>query len=129
MNPNFDLTGVAILDGLEPETCYDYQFGYFFSDAELADADFAESEWSDAANSSFLTASKNDRKPRTLVIGSCRYLLKTFLGSFFDNRGDKTFRSILEQISGGMEIHQLIMMGDQIYADDLNAVNPDKTID
>jgi len=129
MNPNFDLTGVAILDGLEPETRYDYQFGYFFSDAELADADFAESEWSDASNNSFLTASRNDRKPRTLVIGSCRYLLKTFLGSFFDNRGDKTFRSILRQISGGTEIHQLIMMGDQIYADDLNAVNPDKTID
>jgi len=30
MNPNFDLTGVAILDGLESETRYDYQFGYFF---------------------------------------------------------------------------------------------------
>ncbi len=129
MNPNFDMTGVAVLGGLDPETRYDYQFGYFFSDGEIKDADFSDSDWSNACISNFLTASDNDRKSRTLVIGSCRYLLKTFLGSFFDNRGDKTFRSILSQIKAGKEIHQLIMMGDQIYADDLNAFNPDKTID
>jgi len=76
-----------------------------------------------------MTASNNDQKPRTIIIGSCRYLLKTFLGDFFDDRGDKTFRSILQQIEKGTEIHQLIMMGDQIYADDLNFFNPDKTVD
>ena len=53
MNPTFDLTGVAILDGLESETRYDYQFGYFFSDAEMGDADFSESDWSDAGISNF----------------------------------------------------------------------------
>ena len=129
MNPNFDLTGIAILTGLRSETRYEYQIGYFFSDAELVDADFIESDWSDAYQSNFLTASKNDQKPRTIIIGSCRYLLKTFLGSFFDDRGDKTFRSILKQIKNGTEIHQIIMMGDQIYADDLNLFNPDKTVE
>lgn len=128
MNPNFDQTGIAILDGLKPETRYEYQMGYFFSDAELEDADFVESDWSSVSTGTFLTASNDRKKSRTLVIGSCRYLLKTFLGSFFDNRGDKTFRSILRQIKAGTEIHQLIMMGDQIYADDLNVFNPDKTI-
>ena len=129
MNPNFDLTGIAILDRLQPETRYDYQIGFFFSEGELTDVEFRDSDWTNSSEGHFLTASGNDRKPRTLVIGSCRYLLRTFLGDFFDNRGDKTFRSILKQTENGTEIHQLIMMGDQIYADDLNVFNPDKTID
>ena len=52
-----------------------------------------------------------------------------FLGSFFDDRGDKTFRSILRKIENGTNIDQIIMMGDQIYADDLNVFNPDKTVE
>jgi alkaline phosphatase D len=128
MNPNFDLTGLAILDRLAPETYYEYQMGFFFSEGEMGEVEFRNSDWKDVSEGHFLTASGNDKKPRTLVIGSCRYLLKTFLGTFFDNRGDKTFRSILKQINNGTEIHQLIMMGDQIYADDLNVFNQDKTI-
>ncbi len=129
MNPNFDMTGIGVLDRLKAETRYEYEVGYFFSDAELPEARLSESDWTHVSRGNFLTASKNKRKPRTLVIGSCRYLLKTFLGNFFDDRGDKTFRSVLRQIEDGTEVHQLIMMGDQIYADDLNAVNPDKTVD
>jgi len=129
MNPNFDLTGLAILDRLQPETRYEYEMGFFFSDGELGDVEFRNSDWKDVSDGHFLTASGNPRKSRTLVIGSCRYLLKTFLGDFFDNRGDKTFRSILKQTQNGTDIHQLIMMGDQIYADDLNVFNQDKTID
>jgi len=119
---------LAILDRLVPETHYEYQMGFFFSEGEMGDIEFRNSDWTNISGGHFLTASGNNRKSRTLVIGSCRYLLKTFLGDFFDNRGDKTFRSILKQIKNGTEIHQLIMMGDQIYADDLNVFNPDKTI-
>ncbi len=130
MNPNFDMTGIAIVDRLKSETSYEYEVGYFFSEAELDDARFREShsDWADASRGRFLTASANDKRARTLVIGSCRYLLRTFLGSIFDSRGDKTFRSINRQIADGRQIHQLIMMGDQIYADDLNVFNPDKTV-
>jgi alkaline phosphatase D len=129
MNPNFDLTGIAVIDRLNPDTTYEYETGYFFSDVELLDAPSRYLDWDKASSGSFCTASANDQEPRDLVIGSCRYLLKTFLGSFFDSRGDKTFRSIYQQIDEGQPVHQLIMMGDQIYADDLNAFNPDKTID
>lgn len=129
MNPNFDMTGVAVVAGLSPEKSYQYEAGYFFSDVELDDAPLRKIDWGDSSSGSFMTASDDDSKPRNLVIGSCRYLLKTFFGSFFDDRGDKTFRSILKQIENGDPVHQLIMMGDQIYADDLNALNPDKTID
>lgn len=129
MNPNFDMTGLAVITGLQPDTPYEYEVGYYFSDVELSDAPLRDVDWTEASRGAFTTASNDDSEPRNLVIGSCRYLLKTFLGDFFDDRGDKTFRSMLRQIESGDSVHQLIMMGDQIYADDLNAFNPDKTID
>ncbi len=130
MNPNFDMTGIAILERLQPEHHYEYQIGYYFSDSELMHEIFDEKDWDGVSVGWFLTASANKKRARTLVIGSCRYLLKTFLGSFFDDRGDKIFKSILKDIiqEEGVEVHQLIMMGDQIYADDLNALNPDKSV-
>ncbi len=130
MNPNFDMTGVAIVDGLDAETRYEYEFGYFFSDVEMSDARFRASDWTSSSRGKFLTASDDSSKARTIVLGSCRYLLRTFFGSVFDDRGDKTFRSIVRQIEDdGIDVHQLIMMGDQIYADDLNFISPDKSID
>ncbi|MEM7396638.1 MAG: alkaline phosphatase D family protein, partial [Verrucomicrobiota bacterium] len=130
----FDLTGVCIITGLQRNTKYKYRMGYFFSDAEVNDAGFQSdsADWGEAQEGEFTTASDSDNASRSLIIGSCRYLLKTFLGSFWDNRGDKTFRSVNEQIDHDKKprpVHQLIMMGDQIYADDLNAFNPDKSVD
>lgn len=129
MNPNFDMTGVGIVTELAPSTSYDYEIGHFFSDGEMEDARFADSDWTDASRGGFTTASDDAKAARSIVVGSCRYLLKTFIGSFFDDRGDKTFRSICTQIDGGRATHQLLMIGDQIYADDLNVLNPDKTVD
>jgi alkaline phosphatase D len=37
MNPNFDMSGVAIFSDLAPDTEYSYQMGWFFSDKELDD--------------------------------------------------------------------------------------------
>jgi alkaline phosphatase D len=131
MNPNFDMTGLFVITRLQPDTEYEFQSAYFFSDAEMDDAGFGQADWEPTSSGYFRTASADDNEPRSLIIGSCRYLLKTFLGSFFDNRGDKTFASILKQIRrsrNSRPVHQLIMMGDQIYADDLNAVNPDKNV-
>jgi len=65
-------------------------------------------------------------------VGSCRYLLRLFGGSFFDSRGDKTFYSVLDQIdnkTNPQQVDALIMVGDQIYADDLNFLAPDTSID
>ncbi len=129
MNPNFDMTGVAILTHLEPDTCYDYQVGYYFSDGEFRDATFKTGDWREAWSGSFRTASDDKDKPRTIVVGSCRYLLKTLLGNFYDDRGDKTFRSIVRQLKAGHPINQLLMLGDQIYADDLKWFSPDRTVE
>jgi alkaline phosphatase D len=130
MNPNFDMTGIAILNDLPPRTRWEYQMGYFWSSLEFEDIDpkLKGADWNSAASGIFRTASNRDNESRTLAIGSCRYFLKLFGGNFFDQRGDKTFRSIIRQIESGDEINQLIMMGDQIYADDLNIIAPDRTV-
>jgi len=131
MNPNFDLTGVVHFDGLSPEKSYDYQIGCFFSDLELdaLPSDFPL-DWEDVDIMSFKTASNNTSRERSFVFGSCRYLLRLLGGSWFDNRGDKTFRSILEQINDKkMRTDQFIMLGDQIYADDLRIVFQDEQLE
>ncbi len=130
MNPNFDMTGVAMFDDLVPEKVYEYQMGAIFSELELDDLgpDYPL-DWSDIETVAFQTGASDTAQPRSFVFGSCRYLLRLFGSLWFDNRGDKTFRSILGQIEGGMQTDQIVMLGDQIYADDLNIIAPDETLD
>jgi alkaline phosphatase D len=78
---------------------------------------------------SFRTAAEDKGQSRSFVFGSCRYLLRLFGGSWFDNRGDKTFRSILRQMDQGAQTDILLMLGDQIYADDMNFIDPDQSVD
>ena len=59
MNPNFDMTGIAIVTGLESQKTYSYEMGYFFSDVELPDVRLTESDWSGASRGQFTTASDN----------------------------------------------------------------------
>lgn len=131
LSPNFDMTGVLVLDGLSPDTDYEYQVGWFFAEAELDNVKAlteADIEW--PASRHFRTSVSNKRAARSFVVGSCRYLLRLFGGTFYDDRGDKVFRSVLEQISKkNMPVHGLLMIGDQIYADDLNFVSPDTRLD
>ena len=130
LNPVFDLTGVTVFQGLRPDTEYEYEIGSLFADAELDDLPAAvRPDWSDAHRATFRTASRDRNAPRSFVFGSCRYLLRLFGGSFFDGRGDKTFRSINRQIKRGRRTDQVLMLGDQIYADDLNFLVPDQGID
>jgi len=130
LNPNFDMTGVVIFDGLKPERAYEYQMGWFYSDLELEELDSEfPLEWDRIDPINFVTASESASSERSIVFGSCRYLLRLFGGTFFDNRGDKTFRSIVRQIDKKMRIDQFIMVGDQIYADDLRFIYPDQALE
>ena len=125
MNPNFDLTGVVVFDSLEPETEHEYEMGYFFSDAEAVDLD-----WSDASRSRFRTGTDDPGASRSFVMGSCRYLPRLFGGSWLDTRGDGIFAAILRQIEvEGRSTDALLMLGDQIYADDLGFLFPDRLLD
>jgi alkaline phosphatase D len=130
MSPNFDMSGVAIFDGLEENTQYLFQIGCFQSSKELYEFDKNTLlDWNFAEKGEFSTASSDPDMPRTFILGSCRYLLRLFGGAWFDDRGDKTFRSILRQIEAGEELNKLLMVGDQIYADDLNFLAPDRQVD
>jgi alkaline phosphatase D len=131
--PYFDMTGVCAFSGLQAETVYEYRAGWFFAETELENLDHnQELDWTSGISGRFRTGSSDAQRERSYAVGSCRYLLRVFGGSFFDERGDKTFHSILDQIdnqTSPQQIDALVMVGDQIYADDLNFVAPDTTID
>ncbi|WP_297310552.1 alkaline phosphatase D family protein [Neptuniibacter sp.] len=130
MNPNFDMSGVAIFCGLKPDTKYAYQMGWFYSDKELEELNLdLHIDWGNSDIGEFVTSSDNSSDEKQFIFGSCRYLLRLFEGSWFDSRGDKTFRSILRQIDDGDSVDKFLMVGDQIYADDLNFLSPDKQVD
>lgn len=130
MNPNFDMTGVVVFDSLEPDTSYQYEMGTFYSDAGLES--FTRSyplEWEGASRSTFRTATDDATASRSFIVGSCRYLLRLFGGAWFDRRGDKTFESIVRQIDDGAPTHAFLMVGDQIYPDDLGGLFSDELTD
>lgn len=131
--PYFDMTGVCAFTSLQPDTVYEYQAGWFFAETELTNLDGTQDlDWTEVQQQTlrFQTGSMNPSQPRSYAFGSCRYLLRLFGGAFFDERGDKVFRSILDQHQEPhSQIHGVIMAGDQIYADDLNFVSPDVAID
>ncbi|MCB0028716.1 MAG: alkaline phosphatase family protein, partial [Anaerolineales bacterium] len=133
MNPNFDMTGVSVFTGLKAETSYEYQMGWFFSELELEEVTVlpvTDQDWSEVPGHKFSTAASRKDRSRSFVFGSCRYLLRLFGGLWTDSRGDKTFRSILDQINqDGIRTDHLLMLGDQIYADDLNILHFDETVD
>ena len=93
MNPNFDMTGVVVFDGLSPETEYIYQVGWFYSDREPEELGTLTLDWDGIPAQSFNTAAEDGAKFRSFIFGSCRYLLRLLSGSWFDNRGNKTFRA------------------------------------
>ena len=128
--PYFDMTGVFVLSGLQPLCDYDYQTGWFLADSDLekiqkmppSACEWLPDLWS------FRSGTADATVGRQYAIGSCRYLLRLFGGTIFDERGDKTFASIREQ-KEKLGLDALLMVGDQIYADDLNFVAPDVRID
>ncbi len=130
MMPSFDFTAIVDFADLEVNQSYDYQIGYFFADGEPGDIEITESDnWHEAARGTFKTVASKSAGETSFVFGSCRYLLRLFGGTLFDGRGDKTFRSIDRQIEAGHAIDLLLMVGDQIYADDLNVFGPDRSLD
>lgn len=127
MQAEFDYTGIADFKNLQPGESYEYEIGYFYADSELKNVAAMELEWpAEVSRGQVKTVPASLSAPISFVFGSCRYLLR-FLGrSLFDDRGDKTFRSILQQIQAGSKTDLLLMCGDQIYADDLNFLSRDR---
>jgi len=128
LNPNFDMSSVAVLENLSPSQSYEYQCGYIFSEVPTEDINVSSIlEWDNIPTESFRTGT-TENKDRTVIVGSCRYILRLLGGTLFDSRGDKTFRSIFRSHEKH-PVDAMIMAGDQIYADDLNVVGQDESVD
>lgn len=93
LNPNFDMTGVTIFNNLAPETRYIFQIGWFFSEQSYSETpDNLRINWTQASTGEVKTASADLQAPRQFIFGSCRYLLRLFLGSLLIPGGIRHFR-------------------------------------
>jgi alkaline phosphatase D len=132
MTPKFDYTGVGVLTALAADTEYDYELGFVRGPAEWESvpAD-AALDWTRASRGRFRTCPlPGTAAPVSFVFGSCRYVLLKWILRWGEESGDKAFRSILRQISDdGMRTDCLLMVGDQIYADDFKGIDPDDHLD
>lgn len=134
LEAHFDVTGVFVIEGLQALREYEYQAGWFFADADLDKVkkmDAAIFQWPPGSHD-FRSGTADGAQPRSYAVGSCRYLLRLFGGAVFDERGDKCFSSILDQVlnpDNPRPLHGMLMIGDQIYADDLRFFGKDVTVD
>jgi alkaline phosphatase D len=130
MKPHFDYTGTTDFEGLSPNTVYQYRVGYTIADMELAelqavlDAKNTVLDWDQGQWIETRTA-QGANGNISFVFGSCRYLSRLQLA---DKRGDKTFRSILEDMPSA-PLDLFLMVGDQIYADDFSVLDPDSRLE
>lgn len=122
--PHFDFSVVTVLQELDAGERYEYQAGFVTTNIWLNNLDDVSLDWRNIEIYRFKTYASDGLSPVKFAFGSCRYLLKLLGGSWFDQRGDKVFEAILKE-----DIDQMIMLGDQIYADDLNIIAPDTSFD
>ncbi|WP_224368520.1 alkaline phosphatase D family protein [Hyalangium versicolor] len=119
--PEDDFTGSVDFPGLESGKAYAYRMGFFYSDVEqqlLVPAVGLELQGASAGV--FRTARAPGSPELSLVFGSCRHPvpgLEDLLNIGLPDRGDRVFRTILEQVEGGRPTDLMLMVGDQIYAD------------
>lgn len=118
-----DMTGVIVLTGLQPSMKYTYQAGWCVpvSTTHLQDIEF---EWPEQSHTFWTVSAQPDVK-RSYIVGSCRYLNLAAKQPIDPLRGDWIFKAMADQ---GLLNDGLIMVGDQIYADDLNIVLPDREL-
>lgn len=127
-----DMSGVLFLDNLSADTDYEFQTGWFspMNPAHTLDS-VAELplQWP-RETYRLRTRSGEALKPRAYILGSCRYLRLTAGIPVLPLLGDRIFASIGQLIEGAQPAVSAIMMtGDQIYADDLNRIAPDRDYD
>ena len=124
-----DQSGVLVLDKLSADTEYEYQTGWF---SPMSPTHTIESvaelplQWP-RETYRLRTRSSQPLQPRAYILGSCRYLRLTAGIPVLPQLGDRIFASISQLIEGAQPAVSAIMMsGDQIYADDLNLISPDR---
>jgi len=119
----YDMSDTLVLSGLSPDTQYEYQAGWFTTplDQTVEMAAKIELRWPSTVYR-FKSASPKRNRAHRYIVGSCRYLRLTANIPSRPDLGDKIFKSIhaLGLLDG------VLMVGDQVYVDDLNIAWPDR---
>ncbi|WP_224788313.1 alkaline phosphatase D family protein [Pseudomonas fluorescens] len=123
------MSGVVVLNGLQAETRYEYQAGWFTTTDKREAVDSVNElalRWPEHIYT-LKTRSNNKALPRSYILGSCRYLRMTLGTPIAPEWGDRIFAAIntLAQHSE-TPIDGILMLGDQVYVDDMNIVAPDR---
>lgn len=127
LSAQYDMSEILVLHGLNPGTQYEYQAGWFTTTLFSHTAEAVKHmplDWP-AAVYAFKTASPERKRVQRYVVGSCRYLRLTLGVPSAPEKGDKIF-SAISKLASSYPLDGLLMVGDQVYVDDLNIVAPDR---
>ncbi|QBZ87605.1 alkaline phosphatase family protein [Pseudomonas viciae] len=124
-----DMSDVIVLQGLQPDTTYEYQAGWL---SPLSPTHTVETiqelplQWP-RETYCLRTPTGKTSTPRAYIVGSCRYLRITRGIPLLPGLGDRTFAGINRIVEqANPPISAVLMTGDQVYLDDLNVLAPDR---
>lgn len=127
--PSHDMSAVIVLAGLQANTAYEYQAGWMTTLNRVHTAQTVRAmplQWPEEIYR-FRTPAPTDT-PHAYILGSCRYLRITGGAPANPENGDRTFAGINRVVDQAYpQVSAVMMMGDQVYLDDLNAVAPDRS--
>ena len=127
LNGEYDMSDTLVLDNLDADSPYEYQAGWFNTthpDHTPETVAKIALEWPETVYT-FKTASTERNRVRRYVVGSCRYLRLTLGVPSAPELGDAIF-SAIQSLAARQPLDGLLMVGDQVYVDDLNIVAPDR---
>lgn len=124
-----DMSAVIVLQGLCANTEYEYQAGWFSTMSPTHTVETVQElplQWPQALYY-LRTQSSTVTTPRAYIAGSCRYLRMTAGVPSAPHLGDRIFAAIENLARNATPaINALLMLGDQVYVDDLNVIAPDR---
>ncbi|MHC8316535.1 alkaline phosphatase D family protein [Pseudomonas sp. LB3P31] len=126
-----DMSQVIALNDLAANTEYEYQAGWFSLTSPAHNVETVAElplQWPDDIYR-FRTPSDRVTQPRAYIFGSCRYLQLTGGVPILPHLSDRIFASISQLAEqSDPPISAMLMTGDQVYLDDLNAIAPDREL-
>lgn len=124
-----DMSGIVVLNGLQADTRYEYQAGWFITTDKRETVDSVNElalRWPEPIYT-LKTSSDNKALPRSYILGSCRYLRMTLGIPIAPEQSDSIFSAIYALVQNPeTPVDGMLMAGDQVYVDDLNIIAPDR---
>lgn len=126
-----DMSQVIALNDLVADTEYEYQAGWFSLASPAHTLETVTElplQWPQDIYR-FRTPSDAATQSRAYIFGSCRYLQLTGGVPILPHLSDRIFASITTLAKQSVPpVSAMLMIGDQVYLDDLNAIAPDREL-